>query len=60
MLCLSYYCLFLLFNCYVFFIIAYFYSSMELEKSAEQVLPGREGGSGEMGGGREGEMTQTV
>jgi hypothetical protein len=28
-------------------IIAYFYSSMELEKSAEQVLPGREEGGGE-------------
>jgi hypothetical protein len=37
MLCLSYYC--------------YFYSSMELEKSAEQVLPEREGGDGEDGGG---------
>jgi hypothetical protein len=28
---------------YVFLIIAYFYSSMELEKSTEQVLPGRNG-----------------
>jgi hypothetical protein len=43
MLCLSY--------------IAYFYSSTELEKSAEQVLPGREGKGGR---GQEGEMTQTV
>jgi hypothetical protein len=31
-------------KCYVFLIIAYFYPSMELEKSAEQVLPGRGGG----------------
>jgi hypothetical protein len=29
---------------YVFLIIAYFYSSTELEKSIEQVLPEREGG----------------
>jgi hypothetical protein len=28
----------------VFLIIAYFYSSMELEKSAEQALPGSRGG----------------
>jgi hypothetical protein len=42
-------------KCYVFLIIAYFYSSMELEKSAEQVLPGREGAVGKsvrMGAGR--------
>jgi hypothetical protein len=31
-------------KCYVFFIIAYFYSSMELEKSTEQVLTGSEEG----------------
>jgi hypothetical protein len=30
-----------------FFIIAYFYSSTELEKSIKQVLPGREEGEGE-------------
>jgi hypothetical protein len=35
-------------ECYVFLIIAYFYSSTELEKSAEQVLPGREGEGEEM------------
>jgi hypothetical protein len=29
-------------KCYVFLIIAYFYSSTELEKREEQVLPGRE------------------
>jgi hypothetical protein len=33
-------------KCYVFLIIAYFNSSTELEESAEQVLPGREGGGG--------------
>jgi hypothetical protein len=45
----------------VFLIIAYFYSSMELEKSTEQVLPGRDGGGGKGGGrGQEGEMTQTM
>jgi hypothetical protein len=38
-------------KCYVFLIIAYFYSSTELEKSVEQVLPGREGGGEESGGG---------
>jgi hypothetical protein len=32
---------------------------MELEKSAEQVLPVREGGRG-WGQGQEGEMTQTM
>jgi hypothetical protein len=32
---------------YVFLIIVYFYSSMNLEKSAEQILPGREWGGGE-------------
>jgi hypothetical protein len=41
-------------NCYVFLIIAYFYSSTELEKSTEQLLPGR----GEWG--QEGEMIQTM
>jgi hypothetical protein len=47
MLCLSYYC--------------FFYSSKELEKSAEQVLPERER-RGERGWGweQEGEMTQTM
>jgi hypothetical protein len=42
-------------KCYAFLIIAYFYSSMELEKSAEQVLPGSEGGGKERvrAGGRE-------
>jgi hypothetical protein len=35
-----------------FLIIAYFYSSMELEKSAEQVLPGRGGREERAGGGR--------
>jgi hypothetical protein len=43
----------------VFLIIAYFYSSMELEKSTDQVLPGREGRRG-WGQGQEGEMTQTI
>jgi hypothetical protein len=33
-------------KCYIFLIIAYFYSSMKLEKSTEQVLPGREGRGG--------------
>jgi hypothetical protein len=32
---------------------------MELEKSAEQVLPGREGEGGR-GWGQQGEMTQTM
>jgi hypothetical protein len=42
-----------------FFFIVYFYSLMELEKSAEQLLPGSEGGEG--GGGRHGtELTQTM
>jgi hypothetical protein len=36
-------------KCYAFLIIAYFYSSMELEKNVEQVLPGREGDGGESG-----------
>jgi hypothetical protein len=31
----------------VFLIIAYFYSAMELEKCAEQALPGSKGGAGE-------------
>jgi hypothetical protein len=48
-------------KCYVFLIITYFYSSMELEKSAEQVLPGREEVGGERSRlGQEGEMTQTM
>jgi hypothetical protein len=48
-------------KCYVFLIVAYFYSSMELEKIAEQVLPGRERGGREMMGvGAGGEMTQTM
>jgi hypothetical protein len=34
-------------KCYIFLTVAYFYSSMELEKSTEQVLPGREGEEGE-------------
>jgi hypothetical protein len=41
-------------KCYVFLIIAYFYSSTELEKSAEQVLLGSEEGSGKEGGSGEG------
>jgi hypothetical protein len=53
MLGISYSCPYLnLQKCYVSFIIAYFYSSSELEKSTEQVLPGRERGGGE--GGEEG------
>jgi hypothetical protein len=37
------------------------YSSMELEKSVEQVLPGRKRGGGRgWGRGQEGEMTQTM
>jgi hypothetical protein len=48
-------------KCYVFLIIAYFYSSVELEKTAEQVLHGREEGGGRgWGQGQEGEMTQTM
>jgi hypothetical protein len=43
-----------------FLIIAYFYSSMELEKSAEQVLPGRGGEGRACRWGQEGEMTQTM
>jgi hypothetical protein len=35
-----------------FFIIAYVYSSIKLEKRAEQVLPGSEGGWGERAEGR--------
>jgi hypothetical protein len=31
-------------KCFVFLIIAYVFSSIKLEKRAEQVLPGREGG----------------
>jgi hypothetical protein len=31
-------------KCYVFLIIAYIFSSTKLEKRAEQVLPGSEGG----------------
>jgi hypothetical protein len=48
MLCLSYY--------------VYVFSSTKLEKRAEQVLPGNEGGSGGEGGGegQRGEMTQTM
>jgi hypothetical protein len=34
-------------KCDVFLIIAYFYSSRELEKRAKQVLPGNEGGRGD-------------
>jgi hypothetical protein len=34
-------------KCYVFLTIVYFYSSTELEKSAEQVLPGKGRGRGE-------------
>jgi hypothetical protein len=40
-------------KCYIFLIIAYFYSSTELENRAEQVLPGREW----EGGKRRGEET---
>jgi hypothetical protein len=36
-------------KCYVSLIIAYFYSSRDLEKSTEQVLPGSKGGMGERG-----------
>jgi hypothetical protein len=36
-------------KCYVF-LIAYFYSSTELDKSVEKVLPGREEGVWEMVG----------
>jgi hypothetical protein len=45
MLCLSYYC--------------YVFSSTKLEKRAEQVLSGSEGGGGR-GRRQEGEMTQTM
>jgi hypothetical protein len=46
---------------YYVFLIAYFYSSTELDKSVEQVLPRREEGVGRMWGqGQEGEMTQTM
>jgi hypothetical protein len=45
---------------YVFLIIVYFYSSTELEKSAEQVLPGREGREERGRWRHEGEMTQTI
>jgi hypothetical protein len=38
-------------KCYVFLIIACFYSAMELEKSADQVLPGSEGRGRERGNG---------
>jgi hypothetical protein len=34
---------------YVFFIIAYVYTSTKLEKRAEQILPGSEGDEGEEG-----------
>jgi hypothetical protein len=37
---------------YVFLIIAYLYSSTKLEKSTEQVLPGREQGREERGWGQ--------
>jgi hypothetical protein len=43
---------------YVFLIISYIYSSTKLEKRAEQVLPGSEGGWSE--GGQGGEMAQTT
>jgi hypothetical protein len=36
-------------KCYVFLISAYVFSSTKLEKKAEQVLPGSEGGVGENG-----------
>jgi hypothetical protein len=45
------------------FIIAYVYSSTKLEKWAEQILPGSEGGGGyreEVGGEPGGEMAQTM
>jgi hypothetical protein len=48
-------------KCYVFLIIAYLCSSMELEKRTEQILSERErvGGKGWVQG-QEGEMTQTM
>jgi hypothetical protein len=39
-------------KCFVFFIIAYVFSSTKLEKRIEQVLPGSELGGGEKGGSR--------
>jgi hypothetical protein len=47
-------------KCFVF-LIAYVYSSMELDKSVEQVLPGRDEGGGRWWGlGQDGEVTQTL
>jgi hypothetical protein len=47
---------------YVFLTIAYVHSLTKLEKRAEQVLSGSEGGVGERErvGGKRGEMAQTV
>jgi hypothetical protein len=45
-------------KCFVFLIIAYVYSSIKLEKRAEQVLPGSKAGGGRgrrRGGGGKGE-----
>jgi hypothetical protein len=49
-------------KCFVFLIIAHVFSSTKLEKRAEQLLPGSEGGLGEEGRcrGQGGEMAQTV
>jgi hypothetical protein len=48
-------------KCYVFLIMAYFYSSTELKKSTEQVLTAREGEwRRRWGHEKEGEMTQTM
>jgi hypothetical protein len=45
---------------YVLHIIAYILSSTKLEKRAEQVLPGSEGGGGRGKGWGQGEMAQTM
>jgi hypothetical protein len=46
---------------YVFLIIAYVFSSRKLEKRAEQILPGSEGGGGKTGRGGQGrEVAQTM
>jgi hypothetical protein len=46
---------------FIFLIIAYVFSSTNLEKRAEQVLPGSEGVKGKgKGRGQEEEMTQTM
>jgi hypothetical protein len=47
-------------KCYIFLIISCVFSSTKLEKRAEQVLSGSEGGAGKEWGREGGEMAQTM